>query len=667
MSALPKEPPYNKSEHTPPANPVRQKIESSERIDDLRERLYERSAPPPTRGRKPLSPLQSQRPVTQSWKETPRPQVAPPPPPPQSSSFAMTKTQRHSSRTKIVLAGIAFFVAAMALSSAFLYFGNNTISGSNIAIAVSGPSASRGGGELPLQISVANQNTVPIESATLIIDYPSGSQSVSESGKELFSERQSLTRIGAGQVVNVPVRAVVFGEENEEKIVNVAVEYRVEGSNATFFKEAEPFRFKISSSPVVLNVKSVERISSGQEAEITVAVGSNSPTPITNVLVKATYPFGFDFSEATPNTVSGQNTWLIDSLDPEEEFEIVVKGVVVGKENEDKTFSFSAGVPNERDPYTLASVFVNTDVAMVVEQPFLGVDVRVNGSSAETVAIPSLKQASVQITYENTLSDSIYDAGITVQLSGNAVDEFAVETQDGGFYNSSANTITWDRTSLRDLEEIQPGRGRTVNFVLTPKEGVSRTPEVRMDVSVSGQRVSESNVPQELAGTASRTIRVESITALTSSAYYTQGPFTNSGPTPPVVGERTQYAFNLIVQNGSNDVTNAEVTAELPQYVEWLDHVTSDDTVAYNPSTRIMTWEIGNMDAGEVATTWVQVAFLPSTTQVDRRPIILETQRFRATDRFTGSVVRSEASSLTTELFNDPDEDVRNGRVQEDD
>ena len=183
-----------------------------------------------------------------------------------------------------------------------------------------------------MQIGITNGNAVPIESATLIVEYPSGTQSATEKGKELFSERLSLETIKQGETVNIPIKAIVFGEENEEKTINVSVEYRVQGSNATFFKEAEPLHFKISSSPVVVRADVLKKISSGQETDIKLTVVSNSRNALSQVLVKAEYPTGFDFTKSSPAPSHSQNVWLIENLEPEKEAEIIITGVVVGKE-----------------------------------------------------------------------------------------------------------------------------------------------------------------------------------------------------------------------------------------------------------------------------------------------------------------------------------------------
>jgi hypothetical protein len=578
----------------------------------------------------------------------------------------MPKKRKRAYRLKIILGGAVFFAAALFLSSGFLFFGNNSISGENITIAVSGPFAVGGGEEVPIQITISNQNNIPIESATLIINYPPGTQSAENPGRELFSERQQLNVIESGEVVNVPMRAIAFGEENEEKIVNVAVEYRVRGSNATFFKEAEPLRFKISSSPVVMSIDSVNRISSGQETEITLTISSNSPTPLTDILVKATYPFGFDFSSSEPETVSGRDTWRIASLDPEESETITIRGIVTGNQDEDRIFKYAAGVPNERDPFSLASTFTTIENEISIEQPFLGVGVEINGSSANTVAVGKNANANVRIRLDNSLEDMLYDGTIEAKLSGNALSEFDVNVSNG-FYDSTTNTIRWDSTDVLELKEIAPGRSSSVQFRLEPSEDTNRTPEIALEITVTGQRVFEDRVPQRLTGTAERTIRVESVTSLTSAVLHESGQFTNTGPIPPVAEELTQYTLSFSLQNGSNNITDGVMTAVLPQYISWLDLVTTGDDVDYNSTTRIVTWDIGDLDADDESEMAFQISFVPSISQVGTTPVIIETQRFRATDRFTGTVLRAEAPALTTTLFDESDAPDNSGRVLADD
>jgi hypothetical protein len=577
--------------------------------------------------------------------------------------MTVSKTRRSFRRT-LGLLGLLFFVGALLVSGFFLMKGGSTISGSNIAIDVSGPLSVGGGETMNLQIAIANQNTLPIESATLIITYPRGAQSTTEQGKELFTERQQLNNIKPNEVVNVPLRVLMFGEENDTKVIDVAVEYRVAGSNATFYKEALPYEFKITSSPVVLNVNAVKSISSGQEATIELIVESNSTEDLTDLLVKASYPAGFEFKESNPETVSGQDTWQVKKLAPGEKAKITLSGIVTGSEGDKNTIDFAVGVANERDALSIASVLSEREHEIAIERPFLDVTVSVNGNSDEVVTVPPGANAGVAIEFRNALETTVYDGVIQVELGGNALNEVSVEAEDGN-YDSTTNTLTWDSIDLDSLRELAPGKTERVAFSVEPRKDIRENPEITILVTIQGNRIGEDRVPEQVVGTIARTVKVVSVANITSSALYTEGPFNNSGPVPPVAERTTEYTFLIAVKNGTNPVTDAEVTASMPAYVAWLDRTSDDDAVSYNSQNRLLSWDIGDMKANEYKEVWVQVALKPSLSQVGQSPTLLESQRFRATDRFTGTTVRDEASALTTALRDDPNSDLRDGRVRE--
>lgn len=661
-----------------------------EQLKSMRDRLYSRAVPPKAEQRHVLSGSEAaQKAATFSGNrtESPRidekfelPQAAyqwPPAPlrdtmrtdtPLDAPSTMSSMPQRRKItlkgyRTKIIAVAVIFFVVALVLSSSFLFFGQNTISGDNIAIDVQAPFTIGGGEELLLQVGVTNRNSVAVESATLIVEYPPGTQEVGTAVKELFRERVPLGSIKSGEVLQIPVKARIFGEENEEKTISISVEYRVQGSNATFFKEAEPLRLKISSSPVVLSIDAIKEVSSGQEVELTLMLASNSPSPITDLLVQAEYPFGFDFSESNPRPVKGQNLWSITSLPPGGKEKITIKGVMVGGNAEERTFDFSVGVPSERDRFSLASVFTNASTEIKLTDPFVGLKVVTNGSIDQTVSLKQSDAISVSITFKNTLSDTIYDGTIKAVLSGNGLNASNVNTSNG-FYDSTTHTITWDKVLVKGLRELAPGAQETVTFTISGADlDAARTPQVSYDVSVTGRRVSESRVPQQLTKIESRTIRFESVVSLSSHGLYSIGPFTNTGPTPPHAETVTQYSIILAVRNGSNELTDATASMTLPSYVTWSDVSASGDNITYNANTREVMWHIRNLDANASANTAFQVAFLPSISQVGTVPTLVSEQSLRATDRFTGTVIRATADALTTHLPEDPDADAQVGRV----
>ncbi|MDA8596973.1 DUF11 domain-containing protein [Candidatus Pacebacteria bacterium] len=558
-------------------------------------------------------------------------------------------SKRKRYRKVMLLAGLAFFVLAVTLSSMFFFFGNNSISGENINVTLSGPFTIGGGEAIPLQIGITNQNAVPIESATLIVTYPPGTKSAEEEGKELFVERLPLDTVGPGETLNIPLRAIVFGEENQEREIRALVEYRVDGSNSIFEKAAEPLRFKISSSPVVMSVQSVHKVSSGQETDIVLEVRSNSPNTLTDIVVRADYPSGFDFYSSEPSPVAGQNVWLIEELAPEQTTTITVSGVVVGQETDEYTMHFSIGVGAEGNRLDLSSILSTISTDFALETPFIDVQMALNGNGADTVPVTADSPIRVEVIINNTLEDSIFDGRAELELSGNALSDYEVRT-NGGFYDSANNRVVWDHSELDNLREILPGETTRLTLTLNPDPDIKVTPELGFTVDVRARRVSEGRATEELIGTAQAAAKVNSVASLITEVARGTSVFTEYGPLPPIAEEETSYTITMFVENGTNDVGDVEVAASLPLYVTWLGETSGAGSFSYNEVARTITWDAGDIDANQSKIGAFQVELLPSISQIGTTPTLVGEQRLRATDRFTGSVIRSSKSARTTQL-----------------
>lgn len=642
-------------------------IKDTEKMEEVRKRLYERGNQGPLSKSHELSDVTEQ--VRTSWEKPPQPALPVPPPPiiteqTQPADINMAPRPRKKEyRLKILIAGFGFFVLAMALSSFFLVFGRNDISAENITISATGPFTIGGGEELQLQVGVTNDNTVAIEAATLIVEYPNGTQSTTEAGKVLFTERLSLATIKSGETLNVPMRALVFGEENEEKTIKVSIEYRVQGSNATFFKEAEPLRFKISSSPLIIRADTLKKISSGQETDVVLKIISNSPTPLSQVLVKAEYPSGFDFTKSDPAPSHSQNMWLIENLEPEKEQTITITGVVVGKETDEYAINFTVGVPNERDPQSLASVFATAQTEFQIEQPFLDVVMRVDNSAQDEVVVEPGKRSNVLVEFTNSLDDTLYDLSIEVQLSGNAFSIYEVGPSSG-YFDSSKNTITWDVSNTGALRQATPGETKRLSFSVEPDSRVSRTPQININVNAKARRVSENNVAENLVGTAATVVKVVSAPQINAVANHADDIFVNTGPVPPVSDKATTYTMSLVIENGSNEINDAIVTTSLPAYVTWLDEVQGTGDISYNPTTRGIEWNAGDIGANGQVYTSFQVSLLPRALQIGTIPTIISEQRIKAVDLFTGTVVRDTNAPISTLIASENGNDKDSGTVR---
>lgn len=311
----------------------------------------------------------------------------------------------------------------------------------------------------------------------------------------------------------------------------------------------------------------------------------------------------------------------------------------------------------------MASIFTTAQTQFQIEQPFLNVSTRINGSTDDTVIIDPGKRSNVEVDLTNTLSDTLYDVSIQVNLSGNAysIDQIGPSS---GYFDESKNTITWDVSNTPLLHEVTPGDTERLSFTIQPAAGVSQTPQIDMSVNATANRVSENNVSQKLVGTSQSSIKVVSVPELKTVVNHNNGIFPDTGPVPPIADQTTTYTVSMVITNGSNDIRNAVVDASLPGYVTWLDKIDGSSDVTYDPTTRAIEWKAGDIPANKQTYLSFQVSLLPRSLLVNTIPALVNTQRIQATDSFTGSVVHGTSPAVSTHLATDTDRHDSTGTVR---
>ncbi len=635
-------------------------IKDQAELDEMRKRLYERGGQPRAATRVNLT-TEEPTTVARDWQAPVVPVKAPVPPPREAVVPAVPKRKK-TYRTIILLATVAIFVLVLGVTGLYMFLGNNQISNENIYVSISGPITVGGGETLPLEIKIENKNTVSIEGAVLIVNLPPGTKSTEENPRDMLEERVSIGAVGAGEVITVPLNAVVFGEENQERQVKSTIEYRLRGSNGTFYKESEPFNFKINSSPVVIQINTLKKVSAGQEIEVELLVRSNSSAPLKDILVQADYPNNFDFSRSEPNPMYRESAWLLDEIKPEETKTIKIRGVIIGQQAEEFQIKFSAGTPKPENQFEIGSILTIANADFVIEQPFINVGLSVNGTESEIVTARTGAMTNVNIAVRNTLTDTLYDLAVEVKVAGNVLVRDRVNVPNG-YYDSVKDVIRFDPSGNSDLAQVSPGETKTFSFTLNPGSETN-TPSFTLNANAYARRVSESAATEQLVGTAKTEVKFTSAVRINRELGRGTGTFAETGPFPPVADLATTYTVTLIAGAGGNDVTGATVATALPQYVSWQNQSSGDGTVSFNPVSKEIVWSIGDIDAGKEKQMKFQVSLLPSQTQIGSAPAILAASRFRATDRFTGDVVRADSAPLSTELSTEAGFEKGNGIIR---
>lgn len=558
-----------------------------------------------------------------------------------------------------------FFVVALLTAAYFLFIGGRSVSTDNIIISTDGPTSAAGGDTVSLLVTVENHNPVAITGATIAATFPPDTRSGDDVTKPLTRYDDSLGDIPAGQAVTRTVRAVLFGQENQTVTIPLTVEYHTANSNAVFVKEKD-YTLTLTTSPISVSATSVSQISSGQSLTLNVLVRSNASKPLDDIALKAEYPFGFS---VTSTSVSNNNgLFSIGTLAPGQEQKLVITGVLSGQDNDERVFRFTAGSVASSTNGLLGVTYANSETDITITKPFLDIGLSLNGNDSGTPSVGAGDTVQGALSWMNTLPTNLLNGQITVSLAGSGYDPNTVTTQ-GGFYQSSNGTIRFDRDTSSGLANLNPGDTGAGTFSFKIKSGAALSsatnPTVTVNVSASGRRVNEAGVPDTLSSTLSRTVKITSGLNISSKLVKTVGPFTNSGPWPPVAGTATTYTAMLTASNGVNSIGGATVTMTLPSYVTFTGATSPNDgSVAYTDATRTVRWNVGDMAPGTSDQAAFQISFLPSVSQKGSHAALVSAQTITGTDRFTQGSVNTSAASLDTQATADPAYQTNYGTVQ---
>lgn len=571
------------------------------------------------------------------------------------------ENKRDSFFKKILITSIVFFVLALLGSLVVFFGGKNSVSSKNIDIEVTGPSAIGGGETLSIDLAVKNSNTVALQDVVLIAEYPSGTKVEGNLTTELSRAREVIGKIEARSQVTKNLKAVLFGEKQEVKNIKFTIEYRIEGSSARFFKD-KIYEIGIKSAPVILNLTYSKEVNSNQPFEINIEISSNSAETLRNLLVKAVYPFGFNFQDSGPSPSDGNNTWEIGDLESGKKKVIKLRGILVGQNEEERTFNFSAGLAGTKQENQIETLFTSSAASLKIKRPFIGLSATIDGREIGNFSAVPGQKSKVNIIWSNNLGNNLLDLKIEARLSGEVLDRNSILVTDGGFYRSFDNTIVWDKSTSPDLREVAPGERGVVGFTFAPMANISavlRNQQIGLNIKINASQL-RSGVPEAVFSSISENIKIYSILGFSGRSVRSVGPFENMGPIPPKADQETTYTIILSLSTPLNDIANTTVTGVLPSYVSWKSLVSpTNENVTFDPLNRRITWNPGLIKAGSGTTNTsrqaaFQVGVTPSLSQVGNTINIINDLLASGDDQFTLQTLRASIVSLTTRAVTDP-------------
>ncbi len=570
---------------------------------------------------------------------------------------------RTSAFKKFFVFSVVFFLLALSYVAYMFFIGGNTVSNSNIDINIIGNTFTNGGEKFPLVVEIVNKNTVALQLVDLVVEYPKGSNSDIFDNTERL--RSSIGTIEPGATYDENVDLFLFGEQGSIRDIKFSLEYRLEGSNAIFVKEKD-YEVTINSTPLNIAIDAPSDVSPGQDVVLNIKATLNSPQSSSKMLTKLDYPLGFQFISANPAPVYDNNVWELGDMTPGVEKVISITGKMVDVyDGDEKTFRIFSGLQSSKDKSEIEVVFNSLIHKLTISKPFIDVKLLVNSSYQKEYSVSSKASVSGQINWANNLGTKINDLNITARIKGNVFDRKTLNTRSG-FYNSVEDYLVWDKNTIKEFAEVNPGGSGSVDFSFVPmalysaNEGLINNPSVLIEVSITGKQALEGNILRELKNSETKTIKIISDVGFNAKSLYYSGPFKNTGPIPPKAEKETTYTITWSLSNTSNNISKVAVRSTLPQWMRFTGEVSpANENVTYDATSREIIWNASSIPKGAGITSAArevsfQIAMTPSISQVGEKPVILNKMSLTGYDDFANVNVQSSKPAFTTSITSDP-------------
>ena len=557
---------------------------------------------------------------------------------------------------KHLIVSLALLIFIFLIVSCFmLWRGLTSFDIDNVKLEINGPERIISGEEVIYKVKYKNNTKLPLKNIRLVFRYPEGS--IRSSGDNLI-ESVDLVNLEAGQENQVEFPVRIIGLKDEIKKVSVELNYKP-GKITSVFNNSSEFSSEIISVPLILNFDIPKELVDGQSFEFSLKFLNQSDISFDNLQIKLSYPSGFNFELSEPQALKDDNIWFIDKIEAGEEVEIFINGDIHGAEGEVKPFKAQAGIldNNQFIPY---SESINS--LKISSSPLSAIQTVNDSSNYVAEAGERLKY---QINYKNTTGVGIRSVVITSKLEGNALDYTTLDLKNGSF-DEDSQTIIWKASNLPELEFLSPGQEGKINFSIKVKKQLpinnynDKNFEITNKVEVDSLQAPLSLKDINIIGKSEFSIKVKSQLTIQTQAYYNDDLISNSGPTPPKVGQTTTYTIKLRLINSSNDLDDVKVEAFLPPHVKWIGNFKpSSSDLEYNYNNGQFVWNVGDLPSAtgillpvkEVA---FQVSITPGLVNVGNLLELIGQSKAFGLDDFIGLEISGTDEPIDTNLPDDP-------------
>lgn len=537
---------------------------------------------------------------------------------------------------------------------AFWYWEKNRFSKGNLKIEILAPKEFEVGKEEEYLIRIKNLGNVTLEKAELRFVYPKKFFSSSKKEQEIIL----VGDIYPGQEKVYKFSGRAFGEKDELLIAKAEVMYYLKNIKSSFLSETKATS-KIEFVPLSLEFDLPLKIENGQEINFSINYFSNIDFPLENLRLKAFYPNGFTFKNASPQPLE-KTDWDLPLLTKAQGGRVKVRGIVNGEEGEHMIFKAKLGIIKNNEFLVLKREVQTIEIS----PPTLFISQLINKKQLQTV-LPG-EMLHYEIFFRNIGKSVIRKKFMIVKLKGEAFDLDSLRTERGSFGRGD-DTIFWDWKVLPTLKFLAPEEEGKVDFWIKVKD----VPELDKIFRKNKKPVLETEVT--IAGFKRNfRVKIKNIVDFTQKAFFEQEFWENKGSLPPEVGKPVQFTILWQIKNHWSKVSLAKIKAILPEDVKLTGKFFPEqESFTFDSESREVIWSIDEISPWQgfaedslPLTLAFQVEIIPKKEDFKKALVLIKEAEFSGKDEFSSEIIVQKAPSLDSSSLGDQDFPKEKGIVQ---
>lgn len=508
----------------------------------------------------------------------------------------------------------------------------------------------KSGEEITWLVNYSNHSEQNLRHVRLLLHLPENflitgtvpAQFVTSSGEFILN---TLPRNGSG---SVRVTGIFYGVPDEEEHVIAELLYEPDGRPVTETKLAALVT-TLRESVLTAELTAPHKIAAKGSVGLTLTLQNTGSRPLTGLGLALRPPANQDIKIAS--TTAGKFTdrgWEVAQILPNESIILNLR-LNTQLPNRQTTTSFQLA------PYITprGTAIAQTTLTRTLEiaHPQITAASAWNTNTASPGTNPV-----VVLTIANNGLEILNDVALALPLPAGLIDVSKWRSLNSGKITNQIYYVTGSENPR--LRTLLPGTSVALPLVVpirtfpdsnSTNATLSLTPQISARIAgMEGMTEISSALNPLPLGTA--------LSLHAEARYYTaEGDQLGRGPLPPQIGKETKYALLLTLSNGTSEVENVELQANLPPGIVWTGKtsVSQGADVKFDAATRRISWKLNRFAAHANASLFMEVGFTPTESDRGQARNLLTNLTVQAHDTYIDAPVRAVGPLLDTRLKTD--------------